>query len=83
MARALLGDSLENGTFNWDITVYKTLSIVLISTLGARSGDVALFTNYDGAEYLRYEHIRLVRLEDDGERSIGMHIELQYRKGHK
>ena len=82
MARALLGDSLENGTFNWDITVYKTLSIVLISTLGARSGDVALSTNY-GVEYLRYEHIRIVRLEDDGEESIGMHIDLQYQKGHK
>jgi hypothetical protein len=31
-------DALENGTINWDVTLSKALSLLLIAPLAARSG---------------------------------------------
>jgi hypothetical protein len=46
MAKAVLIDALDNGTLSWDVTICRVFSIVLISALCSRSGDVAQTTLY-------------------------------------
>lgn len=46
MAKAILMDAVDNGTLSWDVTICRVLSIVLISALCTRSGDVAQTTLY-------------------------------------
>ena len=83
MARALLGDAIRNGTTSWDFTIFKTFSLVLVSALGARGGDVTLSRGYTN-EYLRYKHIRVVMFDkEDGGKVVGMHVEMAYSKGYK
>jgi hypothetical protein len=40
LATCLLSDALTNGTINWDVTLAKTLSIVLTAALASRTGDI-------------------------------------------
>jgi hypothetical protein len=46
MAKALLIDALDHGTLSWDVTICKVLSIVIISALCSRTGDVAQTRHY-------------------------------------
>jgi hypothetical protein len=46
MAKAILIDALDCGTLSWDCTICRVLSIVLISALCSRAGDVAQTTLY-------------------------------------
>jgi len=40
MIIALFREALEEGTTNWDKTIQKTLSLLLIGALSCRSGDI-------------------------------------------
>lgn len=40
LATCLLSDALTNGTIDWDVTLAKTLSIVLTAALASRTGDI-------------------------------------------
>ena len=83
MIRGLLTDALDNGTLNWDVTLFTAFSIIFISATGARAGDVALSIGYD-VQYLRWHHVKVSIFDaDDGEETIGIHVELAYNKGHK
>jgi hypothetical protein len=36
----MLNDAIRHSTVNWDVTLGKTLSIVLVAALGSRTGHV-------------------------------------------
>lgn len=40
LTKALLQDALNDGTVSWDVVISKVLSLVLVASLTARSGDV-------------------------------------------
>jgi hypothetical protein len=40
MGKAWLEHHLKNGTWSWDVTIARLLSIVLITSIGMRNGDV-------------------------------------------
>lgn len=40
LVTALFQDSLVAGTLNWDVTIYRALSIVFIAALATRAGDI-------------------------------------------
>lgn len=58
MSRAWLQAALDDGCISWDVQLHKLLSIVLLSALGCRSGEVALTGRYVD-EYTRWSHIKL------------------------
>jgi hypothetical protein len=64
MSMAWLKHHCQNGSGNWDIAIYKLMSVVLVTGLEYRSGDVARSRGYLGTEYLQHRHIELV-LEGD------------------
>lgn len=57
LVRNFLQHSLDNGALTFDIVIAKCLSMVLISSLGARVGDVARSPGYNGSEYMKYRNI--------------------------
>jgi hypothetical protein len=40
LTAGLIRDALEEGTLNWDVTLAKVLSTLLVASLGAGSGDL-------------------------------------------
>lgn len=81
MVKAMIEEAIESGTRSWDATIMKTLSIVLLSVLGCRCGDITLSAGYKNVECLRWEHIR-IKLKP-GTRKLSMRITLAYEKGDK
>ena len=86
LVRVYLTRAIEHGTISWDVTIAKCLSVVLVSSLGARLGDVALSGGYKGTTYyLQYRHIEL--FFDEGAEPIFANLEaritLEFTKGHK
>ena len=85
MTKAWLDHYEKYGTRNWDLIIAKHLSIVLVSSLGMRVGDVTRSGSYYGLEYLKYKDVQL-RIEGDGEaklENIKACITLCYTKGKK
>jgi hypothetical protein len=85
MTKAWLDHYDKYGTRNWDLIIAKHLSIVLVSSLGMRVGDVTRSSSYHGLEYLKYKDVKL-RIEGDGEaklENIRACITLCYTKGKK
>ena len=76
-------DALVSGTSNWDVVIYRTCSLLIVSCDGSRVGDVGRSHNYKGQEYLRFEHVKIKLFEDDRVESISMFIDYVYDKGHK
>jgi hypothetical protein len=58
MSRAWLQAALDDGCLSWDVQLHKLLSIVLLSALGCRTGEVSLTGRYE-VEYMRWKHIEL------------------------
>lgn len=52
---------IQHSTNNWDIPIAKCISVVLVASLSARSGDVAWSNLYKAQEHLRYHQIHLHR----------------------
>ena len=85
LVRAYLTRGIEQGTVNWDIIVAKCLSMVLVASLGSRTGDVALSGKYKGTTYyMQYRHIELfVEGDEPIYSNIRARVTLEYEKGHK
>ena len=73
----------ENGCWNWDVIIYKCLSIVLTTALGARCGDVGLSNQYKGCEFLAWKRIRIMLEGDPLFANLTMEIVLEFEKLHK
>ncbi|RYN21317.1 hypothetical protein AA0112_g10335 [Alternaria arborescens] len=85
LVRAYLTHGIEQGTSNWDVTMARCLSVVLVSSLGARCGDVGLAAGYKGkAYYMQWRHIELF-LEGDVPlfSALRVRITLEFEKGNK
>ncbi|KAI4188506.1 MAG: hypothetical protein L6R41_002106 [Letrouitia leprolyta] len=85
LVRAFIIRGIEHGTVNWDITIAKCLSVALVSSLGSRTGDVALSYEHKGKPYyLQYRHVELSI--EGGEpifANVRARITLEFEKGHK
>ncbi|KAI9793441.1 MAG: hypothetical protein M1816_000335 [Peltula sp. TS41687] len=74
-----------NGSLNWDITLSRWLSVVLVASLGCRVGDAARSALWTGDQYMLYEHIDLL-LDDRNEprlENLRARISIEYQKGFK
>ncbi|CAK1367757.1 unnamed protein product [Cercospora beticola] len=71
MIRTFIEDATSNGTYNWDVTIAKCLSVVLPAATVSRSGDVARTSAYTGEEYLKWEDVRLYVEEVHNELHVG------------
>ncbi|KAK4506430.1 hypothetical protein PRZ48_000162 [Zasmidium cellare] len=88
MVRTYLSEAHSKGVNSWDIVIARCLSVVLLSSLGTRSGDIALSQGYKD-EYIRYEHIELylVPCDDDSTlpslANLRATVTVQFAKGMK
>lgn len=84
LVSSYLSHNIKHGSLNWDIPIAKCLSLVLISALGARSGDVFRSMHYKGQEYLQWRHVRLHLVGSQPSlANVRATITLQYQKFHK
>jgi hypothetical protein len=58
ISRSWLRLGLDAGCNSWDVHLQKLLSVVMLSALGCRSGELALSEHYT-EEYMRWEHVTL------------------------
>lgn len=83
LGRSWLRHHHQQGTLGWDLVLARLLSIVLVSSLGCRPGDVARSPYYKGAEYLKYRNVNL-RLEGKPQwKNLRAQITLEFCKGKK
>lgn len=59
MSRCWLDHHLAHDTGNWDVTLAKLLSIVMVASFGCRAGDVPRSQGYTGNECLCSKYIEL------------------------
>jgi hypothetical protein len=64
MSRSWLRVGLNAGCNSWDVHLQKLLSVVMLSALGCRSGELTLSEHYT-EEYMRWKHVTL-ELEKGG-----------------
>jgi hypothetical protein len=83
VSRAWLRAALDKGCLSWDVQLHKLLSIVLLSALACRSGEVSLSRGY-ADEYMRWSHIKL-KLAADGNTvdNLEADVTLSFEKGKK
>jgi hypothetical protein len=84
ISRSWLRLGLDAGCNSWDVHLQKLLSVVMLSALGCRSGELALSVHYK-EEYMRWEHITL-KLGKGGKSTIDdvqASILLCFEKGKK
>lgn len=56
----LIRDALEEGTLNWDVTLAKVLSVLLVASFGSRTGDVTVAAfDTQNLPFLCYKDITL------------------------
>lgn len=84
IVRAYLQRAIDFGTRSWDITIARCLSLVLVSSLAARAGDVAHSRDFTGDEYMKYRDIELY-LEGDDAKFVNLRarVTMRYTKGFK
>lgn len=81
--------ALENGILSWDVFISRHLSIVLISSLCARAGDVVQSHGQSRAGFMQWGHIQVKVTQetstDDTDPFFGMvmRVIIHYEKGHK
>ncbi|KAJ4373385.1 hypothetical protein N0V83_003680 [Neocucurbitaria cava] len=87
MIRAFLTHHIEHGAWNFDVIMSKCLSVVLISSLACRSGDIARSHGYKGMEYMQYKHIELYLPDDVGDEpqfhQLRAAVNIEFAKGAK
>jgi len=59
MTVAAFDDALRNGCFNWDMVIHRVFSLVFISAMGCRAGDVLRSGMYK-EEYMKLGDIDLI-----------------------
>ena len=82
MIQKFLNYNHDHGCQTWDVVLYKCFSIVLVTSLGCRAGDVGQTRLYAGVEYLKWKDVRLT-LEGEPLDNLYMEVVLQYQKNHK
>jgi len=83
MTRAWLDHHHRFGARNWDLVIAALLSIVLVTSVGMRIGDVTRSTAYDGLEYVKYKDIQMKVVGEAKLANIKARITLPYMKGLK
>ncbi|KAF4556931.1 Hypothetical protein D9617_1g088130 [Elsinoe fawcettii] len=85
LAQTWLDQAVTDGTENMDSTIMHLLRVVLVSSMGARAGDVALSRGYN-SEMLRFKSVT-IKFKDDVQNftipDLEMRVELEHTKGHK
>ncbi|PSK60243.1 hypothetical protein B9Z65_1141 [Elsinoe australis] len=80
-----LNDAVVNGTRSMDVTVFRLLSVILCSSMGARSGDIALSQGYS-TECLVWSDIVITYCDEATKfciEDLVATITLRAAKGHK
>lgn len=73
-----------HGALNWDVIISRLLSVVLVTSLGCRSGDVSRSEHWKGMEFIQYHDIILM-LSEHGSKfeDLQAHIVIEFEKGRK
>lgn len=84
LAAAIVEDGFITGTLNWDVTIYKALSIVFIAALACRTGDIAK-DKLDNQllPYLCYSDITMKLVNGDDIASIQAQVTIRNEKAYK
>ncbi|KAK9372787.1 uncharacterized protein V1513DRAFT_466306 [Lipomyces chichibuensis] len=83
MGRAWLEHHHNHGTWNWDITLARLMSVVLVTSLGCRAGDAARSQYYEGMEFLQYRHVELLLEGEPKFENLRAQIKIEFAKGSK
>ncbi len=84
LATVLFEHAMEKGTKNWDLTISKTMSIVLLGALATRVGDICK-TKFDVHDlpFLAYKDVTLQLVGGDNiEQLVGQFV-IRNEKNHK
>jgi hypothetical protein len=69
MARIWIHESISNGCISWDRVLLKLLSVILMSALAARCGDIGRFYLYKEMECLCWSDVELTLASYDEDRA--------------
>lgn len=85
LSSGILTNALANGTINWDVTLAKTLSIVLTAVLASRIGDIttARKLNMHELPFLYYKDITLKLVKGRELINLVADVVLRNEKGDK
>ncbi|KAK9357745.1 hypothetical protein V1504DRAFT_500567 [Lipomyces starkeyi] len=83
MGRAWLEHHHNHGTWNWDITLARLMSVVLVTSLGCRAGDAARSQCYEGMEFLQYRQVELLLEGEPKFENLRAQIKIEFAKGSK
>ena len=83
LIRCFLRHFIERGCLSWDVVIAKCLSVVLVASLGCRSGDIVQSNLYVGNEYLQWQHVEFCLEGGITFSDLRAVITLNYRKGYK
>ena len=84
MIDAVFEDAVRNGSRNWDVTIHTALSLLLISALQCRSGDITKSTyNTQPLPCLVYKDISLKLIKGEDIDHLEARITIRNEKGTK
>ncbi|KAK9245323.1 hypothetical protein V1506DRAFT_521936 [Lipomyces tetrasporus] len=83
MGRAWLEHHHNHGTVNWDITLARLMSVVLVTSLGCRAGDAARSQFYEGTEFMQYRHVELQLEGEPKLENLRARFTIEFSKGSK
>lgn len=59
MVESIMHDTVDNGVMSWDLVVSKCLTLVMMTSFGARARNLALSAGHDSDQYCQWQHIRV------------------------
>jgi hypothetical protein len=84
MVMAILQEALEEGTTNWDKTIQKALSILLLSALSCRVGDITKTTGEThDLPFLCYNDITIKLVKGVSLENLEAKVTIRNEKGQK
>jgi hypothetical protein len=84
MTRLWLDHHHKHGTDSWDIVLARHMSIVVLTSIGARGGDVARSKLYEGIEHMKFLHAELIHEGDEPKfENITVKIIVEFAKNRK
>lgn len=84
LAVGVLEDGLKRGTVSWDVTLAKTLSIVMVAALASRAGDVTV-APLEGQKlpYLCYKDVVIKLVGGNAVENLVAEVVIRNEKGYK